>query len=835
MSSLKKKVLLVKPDYQYWPIGFAYVARSLVDNDIDFDFIDTSVTGAPRWDSILAKGKYGAIATGGLIGNYTFFKETFNSVKRIDPSLPCILGGNVTIDLKPQLLFSTMPVDYLVVGEAEETFPLLLQTLDKEGADPATVDGIVFKEPDGRLTRTQRRPRLDLVAKNWMPYWDCLDTQHYLARLGHMPVMTGRGCTGRCTFCSPTNGQYMGRPVSQTIEEIKYLIAKYDIGSLAFLNEIFFPDDESILEFCREYKKIEPLRHWGCLMRVDLNSDVLQVMKDAGCVGPCNIGVESGSDRVLKLINKEVTVEQVRSFINVAKQVDMPLEASWMMANYGETAEDIKATVDLLIELKTCGPVAFTINYPGTANYRQAVAKGLIKDEVKYLESMDKLYGRNYFQVISDHLSGEIDYLNLSAMSTQDLFRTAEKEMRRYFTEIFGIEAAVRRPVEDGAWEYIGKCFRCGAEVRNVVPPNCLNYPFNRTHCKTCGLTDIYFSPFQSKRYRDAFAAIENQIREANRIIVFCFEQEFYDFFRYDLFGIDYDRIIGIVGHDGALSAGLPPLNKGYILNHPILSIDEIAKMDPDLLIVPGGYVPEEIRRQLYTKCPRLVAQQVSLTLPEHRLFSDTAEYRARLPEGVPSALAGASPRPGATCSTGEVSPTPRSFANTLLFGRALSVARRFKPIIDRAARRAGFTVIRTTALEAERSAAREEIVRLSEELERGKATDEKSGPHVGLSILGTTTLDISSELNGMPDRQLRGRIYRLEPGGWIASHSHKGHQAIAFIFQGTLSEHRDGKIIHHPPGDVLAETEDVAHWHENLGKEAVVFFAADIAWDGRG
>lgn len=727
MSALKKKVLLVKPDYKYWPIGFAYVARSLVENDIAFDFLDTSVTGAPRWDSVLADGQYGVVATGGLIGNYTFFKDSFKSVKRIDPSLPCILGGNVTIDCKPGILFSTMPVDYLVIGEAEETFPILLKTLDKEGTDPATVDGIVFKEAGSKLIRTQRRPRLDLRAKNWMPYWDCLNTQHYLATMGHVPVMTGRGCTGRCTFCSPTNGQYLGRPVSHTIEEIKYLISKYNIGSFAFLNEIFFPDDESILEFCQEYKKIEPVRHWGCLMRVDLNSDVLQVMKDAGCNGPCNIGVESGSDRILKLINKEVTVDQIRSFVKVANKVNMPLEASWMMGNLGETAEDIKATVDLLIELKAVGPMALTINYPGTSNYRQAVAKGLIKDEVKYLESMDQLYGRSYFQVVSDCLSGEIDYLNLTAMSREDLFKTVEKEMRRYYTQIFGIEATVRRPVADGAWEYIGPCFRCGGEVKNVVPSNALNYPFNRTTCSTCGLPDIYFSPFQSKRYADAFAKIEKQIKDAQRIVVFGFQQEFYDFFRYDLFGIDYDKIIGIVGHNGALSANLPPLNKGYVLNHPILSIDEISAMKPDLLIVPGGFIPEEIRREIYTKCTNLVECQVSLSLPEHRLYSDAAEYRVKIVNAIPSAESVPDNGPRQVVvgkpPTGSIPvSSPRSSANAFLFNLFLYAARILKPAILRIANRAGFTIIKTTALEAERSAARDEIFRLYEKLNRDKA-----------------------------------------------------------------------------------------------------------------
>lgn len=756
MNALGKKVLLIKPDYQYWPIGFAYVARSLVENGIEFDLVDTSVNANPNWNTILRKGDYGAVATGGLIGNYTFFKNTFKATKEFDSSLPCILGGNATTDSKPEILFSTMPVDYLVIGEAEYTFPHLLKTLDEGDADPATVDGIILRGADGKIVRTQRRPRVDLIATNWMPYWDCLDVQYYLSKFQHIPVMTGRGCTGRCTFCSPTNGQYMGRAVSHTIDEIKYLISRYEIGSFAFLNEIFFPDDESILEFCKQYKEIEPRRPWGCLMRADMNADVLKEMKDAGCRGPCNIGLESGSDRVLKLINKEVTVEQIRSFVKTAQQVDLPLEASFMMANYGETAEDIKATVDLLIELKAAGPMALTINYPGTANYRQALRRGLIRDEVQYLESMDKLYSRNYYQVISDHLSGELDYLNLSAMPTDELFRTVEKEMRRYYTD-FEIENAKTRLIEGGAWEFVGNCTRCGGEVKNTVPPVSLNYPFNRAlSCPRCGVIDNYFSPFLSRRYKSAFEPVAKAIQNAKRIVVFGFAQEFYDFFRYDLFGINYDAIIGIVGHSGSWLSAIPPLQKGYILNHPILSIDEISRLNPDLLIVPGGFIPAEIRRELYTKCPNLVEQQVSLSLPEHRLFTDSMEYRTQTER--PGSLS--SPEPAADlvecrnpaeqqptlslrehdadlASRQDSAPQQISLAmpghgpvadsrkdgmvfalKVLALARKTHILRAVTPFVLRTLQSVGYTVVNTKALEAERAAARDEIARLIDALE---------------------------------------------------------------------------------------------------------------------
>jgi quercetin dioxygenase-like cupin family protein len=105
---------------------------------------------------------------------------------------------------------------------------------------------------------------------------------------------------------------------------------------------------------------------------------------------------------------------------------------------------------------------------------------------------------------------------------------------------------------------------------------------------------------------------------------------------------------------------------------------------------------------------------------------------------------------------------------------------------------------------------------------------------HKGLTVISTTEVDLGPDIAEMQGRNLRTRMYRLDPGGQIASHNHKVHQAIAYIIQGTLTEHRDGQIIRHHAGETFAERSDIKHWHENTGTEPVLFFAADISWPGR-
>lgn len=99
-----------------------------------------------------------------------------------------------------------------------------------------------------------------------------------------------------------------------------------------------------------------------------------------------------------------------------------------------------------------------------------------------------------------------------------------------------------------------------------------------------------------------------------------------------------------------------------------------------------------------------------------------------------------------------------------------------------------------------------------------------------GLKIVKTMEVELGSEIQGVHGRrQMRLTLYRLNPSGIIQIHSHKGHRAVAYFIQGTLTEHRGDRIIQHRSGDMFAETEDITHWHQNLGKEPVLFVATEI------
>jgi len=113
-----------------------------------------------------------------------------------------------------------------------------------------------------------------------------------------------------------------------------------------------------------------------------------------------------------------------------------------------------------------------------------------------------------------------------------------------------------------------------------------------------------------------------------------------------------------------------------------------------------------------------------------------------------------------------------------------------------------------------------------------GTAVGQQSPPkdNKGLAVEKTVTLDLGGEIEGMQGRQLRLRVLNLEPNGVIGIHSHKDRPAVAYILQGTLTEHRDGGATKdHSKGELLSVGKDTTHWEENKGKTPVVLVAADI------
>lgn len=581
-----KKLLVIKPPFEAFPIGLAYVLSCLDKHNIPFDFIDTSINSSD-YSKLLRRNDYLAVASGGLIGQFRFFVDIVDQVRRYSPGVPVIVGGNITKDINPDFLCEKMGINYGVVGEAETSMPYLLEALynaSSDSNDLREIPGLIYLDKHTGKVIKNIPKRLDLQKENILPAWRHFDVDYYskdayltfYGRRSAMPILSGRGCVGNCSFCSPTIGGFRKRPIGHVIEEIEFLNSTYDFEWLFFFNEMFYPTKVEIIEFCKAYKKLKVQKPWACALRADADVDkeIFTIMKEAGCVST-SAGIESGSDKVLKIMNKRTTSDKIRRFFREAKEAGLPCNGTFMVGNDGETEEDVKKTIDMVIEEEMNTGESLAIIYPGTLIYKNAVNGGLIKDEWDYLQKLSFSIG-----VFEATWTDRKDYVNISDIDNDRFWDVLVKELRRYNTFQFNRFQA-KEPKIDAMYgtRYIKAQGLCG-ECNSVVLFDNLNKLLGiANYCPKC-FYPVYFDIYKNKEFVNHYKSICRALNNVENLIVVGTGANASNLLRIDNFGMNYEGLKGFLN-----------LNTNYdtnaiFVNRPIYKIEDMIKIRPEIILI---------------------------------------------------------------------------------------------------------------------------------------------------------------------------------------------------------------------------------------------------------
>jgi len=331
-----------------------------------------------------------------------------------------ILIGNVHASVKPDdFIFKDSPVDIVVIGEGELTIEEIIKAPEWDTHFLRNVRGISFYDPINDTTViTEKRDLIQDISILPMPSYQDIDMNYYLQPskriIGYayyvvVPVYTGRGCPFRCRFCASSNvwGQHSVRAVSvdNIIKEIKYLIDQYQVDAVYLLDDTFTVNKTRVLDFCQKIKPINIV--WAAQTRVNLiNEEMIKAMKDAGCV-QLTFGVETGSPKLLKLMQKDITVEQVREAFTLCKKYKMRTFANMMFNLPEEDEEDVRLSCELFREIDPDDfGVGLTVAYPGTEIYEDYFPEKLKKEEY-YLLAEARGYGKGRFRLCKHNLDLE--------------------------------------------------------------------------------------------------------------------------------------------------------------------------------------------------------------------------------------------------------------------------------------------------------------------------------------------------------------------------------------------------------------------------------------------
>ncbi len=577
MNAHSQKLLIVKPRYNFFPVGLAHVITSLISHGMDYEFVDL-LRDNSDWEQKLADGSYYAVATGGLTGDMPDLTHVCRRVNEIKPGTPFILGGKIVSDMPLDILLERVPFDFGIRGEGESTLPFLLEALLENAPEKAeSIDGLVFPgNGTNRLVVNPLPKPINLSEHDLYPTWKDIDVVHYLnAGVGGFPgfkafpVLTGRGCTGKCTFCSPTNGSFRMRQIGDVIRELHDLNDRYDFEGFAFVNEILYPTSERIREFLKAYRDSGIGKPWVCLLRVDIDESVLRDMKESGCIG-ISYGVESGSDTVLKTLRKRTHVSQIRQFARFVKKVGIPAFGSFMMGSDGEDEADLAKTMDLLIEEDIVGPGALLIAYPGTAIYDNALKTGKIKDERTYIDRLD------FSNILGSGQFRNVDYVNVSRIPDSRLFPAVMNAFRRYATHLYH-----KNQAEDICLDTLNAaCPRC--KTRVTIPFRVNTILGMEQFCPRC-FHQIFYNMYLNERFRNHYDGLIRAVKNASSIVVYGTGINGCLMNFYDIFGLDYSKITSFIDEDEGST-------NRYFFNYDRETVDTFQNNGADLVLLADTF-----------------------------------------------------------------------------------------------------------------------------------------------------------------------------------------------------------------------------------------------------
>ncbi|MFX0137728.1 MAG: B12-binding domain-containing radical SAM protein [Candidatus Hodarchaeota archaeon] len=381
------------------PLGLCYLAGALQEKGHLVKIIDGE---AEKKDinNIVEEISYDMPDIIGITSTTPLFHQAKELATRIkeQANIPIVLGGPHITVLTDEAMQEGICFDYGVYGEGERTLTELVEKLGS-GESIAEVEGILYRE-DRKIKKTKPRPlevNLDTLP---FPNRGLLKTGKYLWSVpgkGVVPftsIMTTRGCPFQCIFCSAHaifGKQVRYRTSENVLDEIEDVVETLGIRHFCSLDDTLTFNKERIKNLCEGIIGRNIDITWEGWTRANtVDEDTLRLMKKAGLVR-LSFGIESGNARILKLINKGVSKEQLVEAYKLVKKLGLETRGSAMIGHPYETRKTAMETLNFVRGIKECDQIYLNIAtpYPGTRLYEMAYSgeggiKLLSKDYRKY-------------------------------------------------------------------------------------------------------------------------------------------------------------------------------------------------------------------------------------------------------------------------------------------------------------------------------------------------------------------------------------------------------------------------------------------------------------------
>jgi len=391
---MKNKVLLLKIENEsvYNPLGLLYVGSYLKNNgyEVGLEIIPSTLflnaADIQKKAKTIAENDYLFVGFSVLSGPQTKYSAILSKeIKKIN-SKTCVVWGGIHPSLLPRETLSEDYVDMIVIGEGERIALGLADALSR-GKDLGSVKGIGYKKEKELIFSSEQEMIKDM--DDISIDWSLVDMQRCLLDIpgtgekGFI-YLTSRGCPHDCSFCYNrifNKRKWRVHSIERVVKDIEEL--KKDCG----INTISFMDDHFFVNRSRSFEILSRLKAIGIscsefLLRVDeITEESVKRLDDLG-VKRIFIGIESGNDRILSLMDKNTTRKMIlEKFSILSKYKNIAVTSAMIIGYPTETLKEIKDSISLGLKLSKMIPgIVVTyqtfLPYPGTDAYELAIREG---------------------------------------------------------------------------------------------------------------------------------------------------------------------------------------------------------------------------------------------------------------------------------------------------------------------------------------------------------------------------------------------------------------------------------------------------------------------------
>ncbi|MCC7551394.1 MAG: B12-binding domain-containing radical SAM protein [Methanobacterium sp.] len=369
------------------PLNLMYLASSLENASFSVKIVDDDLLqqGYGKVSQMAAKLQPQIMAITATTSTINTALKYMEFAKKLLPDSLFVIGGPHPTFMPETILKESDGIDVVVKGEGEETMVNLAENyIDKNILDLGEVQGIVYKDLQrGNIKSTPPRPlikdldSLPLPARHLVPF-----ESYGVSKEQSGGMITSRGCVFSCGYCSSSlimGKKFRSRSPENVVDEIEELLYKYKIRDIAFMDDTFMLNKRRAYNIAQEIEDRDLDVSFVASSRVDMvDYNLLQKLKNAG-MSTLYYGVESGSQRILNLMKKGITLQQAETAVKSAKKVGLEVLTSFILGYPGENEEDMNKTIDFSIKLNPdYSQYSILTPFPGTPIYHELQNKGLI-------------------------------------------------------------------------------------------------------------------------------------------------------------------------------------------------------------------------------------------------------------------------------------------------------------------------------------------------------------------------------------------------------------------------------------------------------------------------